>query len=72
MTWPAQLPADLATKVSSPSREETPPSQQIEEEDGEAVASLLSILSLNANKRADMGGLHSLIRDCQSHLIFLQ
>jgi hypothetical protein len=41
-------------------------------EDGEAVASLLSILSLNANKRADMGGLHSLIRDCQPHLIFLQ
>ncbi len=41
-------------------------------EDGEAVASLLSILSLNANKRADMGGLHSIIRDCQPHLIFLQ
>jgi hypothetical protein len=36
------------------------------------VASLLSILSLNADKRTDMGGLHSLIRDCQPHLIFLQ
>ena len=39
-------------------------------EDGEAAASLLSIL--NANKRADLGGLHSYIRDCQPHLIFLQ
>jgi len=36
------------------------------------VASLFSILSLNANKRTDIGGLHSLIRDCQPHLIFLQ
>ena len=36
------------------------------------MASLLSILSLITNKRADLGGLHSLLRDCQPHLIFLQ
>ena len=36
------------------------------------MASLLSIISLNTNKRADLGGLHSIIRDCQPHLVFLQ
>jgi hypothetical protein len=36
------------------------------------VASLFSIISLNTNKRADLGGLHSIVRDCQPHLVFLQ
>ena len=36
------------------------------------MASLLSIISLNTNKRADLGGLHSIIRDCQPQLVFLQ
>lgn len=40
--------------------------------DGEAADSLLTILSLNCNKRADLGGLLSFIRECQPHLIFLQ
>ena len=38
----------------------------------ERLRPLRSILSLNANKRADLGGLHSFIRDCQPHLIFIQ
>ena len=41
-------------------------------EDGEALASLLSILSLNTNKRADIGGLFFLLKDCRPHLVFLQ
>ena len=36
------------------------------------MASLLSIISLNTNKRSDLGGLHSIIRGCQPHLVFLQ
>ncbi len=36
------------------------------------MASLFSIISLNTNKRADLGGLHSIVRDCQPHLVFLQ
>ncbi len=35
------------------------------------MASLLSIISLNTNKRADLGSLHSIIRDCQPQLVFL-
>jgi hypothetical protein len=42
---------------------------------GEAVqcmASLHPIISLNTNKKADLGGFHSIVRDCQPYLIFLQ
>jgi hypothetical protein len=41
-------------------------------DDGEAVASLLTILSLNTNKRADLGGLHSVLKETKPHLVFLQ
>ena len=40
--------------------------------DGEAVDSLLTIFSLNSNRRADLGGLLSFLRECQPHLVFLQ
>jgi hypothetical protein len=36
------------------------------------VASLLTVLSLNTNRRADLGGLHAIIRETKPHLVFLQ
>ncbi len=36
------------------------------------MASLLTILSLNTNKRADLGGLHSILKETKPHLVFLQ
>jgi endonuclease/exonuclease/phosphatase family metal-dependent hydrolase len=36
------------------------------------VASLLTILSLNTNKRADLGGLHAILKETKPHLVFLQ
>jgi hypothetical protein len=44
-------------------------------DDGEAVASLLTIptpLSLNTNKRADLGGLHDIFKETKPHLVFLK
>jgi hypothetical protein len=41
-------------------------------DDGEAVASLLTILSLNTNKRANLGGLHAILKETKPHLVFLQ
>jgi len=41
-------------------------------DDGEAVASLLTILSLNKNKRADLGSLHGIIKETKPRLVFLQ
>lgn len=40
--------------------------------DGEGADSLLTVFSLNSNKRADLGGLLSFLRECQPHLVFLQ
>ncbi len=36
------------------------------------MASLLTILSLNTNKRVDLGGLHSVLKETKPHLVFLQ
>ncbi len=41
-------------------------------DDGEAAASIRTILSFNSNKRADLGGLYSLLKECKAHLVFLQ
>ncbi len=35
------------------------------------LASLLTILSLNTNKRADLSGLHSILKETKPHLVFL-
>jgi hypothetical protein len=48
------------------------PRAPLPRDDGEAVASLLTILSLNTNKRADLGGLHSILKETKPHLVFLQ
>ncbi len=48
------------------------PSVPLPRDDGEAVASLLTILSLNTNKRADLGGLHFVLKETKPHLVFLQ
>jgi endonuclease/exonuclease/phosphatase family metal-dependent hydrolase len=37
-----------------------------------AAAVTLSTLSLNTNRRADLAGLPSLLRDCSPDLVFLQ
>ena len=50
----------------------TSPRAPLPRDDGEAVASLLTILSLNTNKRADLGGLHSILKETKPHLVFLQ
>jgi hypothetical protein len=36
------------------------------------MASLLSVLSLNTNKRTDLEGLHSIFKETKPHLGFLQ
>jgi hypothetical protein len=41
-------------------------------DDGEAVASLLTILSLTTNKRANLGSLHSVLKETKPHLVFFQ
>jgi hypothetical protein len=41
-------------------------------DDGEAVASLLIVLSLNTNKRPDRGGLHAILKETKPHLVLLQ
>lgn len=41
-------------------------------DDGEAVASLLTVLSLNINKWVDLGGLDSILKETKSHLVVLQ
>jgi hypothetical protein len=41
-------------------------------DDKEAVVSLLTVLSLNTNKRADLGGLHTILKETKPHLVFLQ
>ncbi len=50
----------------------TSPRGPLPRDDGEAVASLLTILSLNTNKRADLGSLHSILKETKPHLVFLQ
>jgi hypothetical protein len=34
------------------------------------VTSLLTVLSLNTNKRADLGGLHAIITETEPRLVF--
>jgi hypothetical protein len=48
------------------------PSTSLPKDAGEAMASLLNILSLNTNKQADLGDLHSVLKETKPHLVFLQ
>jgi hypothetical protein len=50
----------------------TSPMMPLPRDDGEAVAFLLTVLSFNTNKRAELGGLHAILKETKPHLVFLQ